>query len=76
MCIQYGYRLLELRIDDGTLIAIDCTTVENEVVDNMYERSELNYLIYNVPLEYTDLILNGDPVEYLKTVTGHKPFES
>ena len=66
----------ELRLEDGTLIAIDCTTVENEVADNMYERSELDYLIYNAPLEYADLILNGDPVKYLKTVTVYKPFEN
>lgn len=59
-----------------TLIAIDCTAVENEVADNMYERSELDYLVYNAPLEYADLVLNGDPVKYLKTVTVYKPFEN
>ena len=67
---------VELRLEDGTLIASDCTAVENEVADNMYERSELDYLIYNAPLEYADLILNGDPVKYLKTVTVYKPFEN
>ncbi len=67
---------VELRFADGTMIAIDCTAVENEVADNMYERSELDYLIYNAPLEYADLILNGDPVKYLKTVTVYKPFEN
>lgn len=53
---------VELRLEDGTLIAIDCTAVENEVADNMYERSELDYLVYNAPLEYADLIRNGNPV--------------
>ena len=67
---------VELRLEDGTPIAIDCTAVENEVADNMYERSELDYLIYSAPLEYADLILNGDPVKYLKTVTVYKPFEN
>ncbi len=67
---------MELRLEDGTLIAIDCTAVENEVANNMYERSELDYLVYNAPLEYADLILNGDPVKYLKTVTVYKPFEN
>ena len=38
---------VELRLTDGTLISIDCTAVENEVADNMYQRSELDYLIYN-----------------------------
>ena len=67
---------VELRMSDGTMISIDCTAVENEVADNMYQRSELDYLVYNAPLEYADLILNGDPERYLKAVTVNKPFES
>jgi len=67
---------VELRLEDGTMISIDCTAVENEVADNMYQRSELDWLIYNAPLEYADLILNGDPKKYLKTVTVNKPFEN
>lgn len=67
---------VELRLADGTLIYIDCTAVENEVADNMYHRSELDWLIYNAPLEYADLILNGDPEKYLKGMTGYKPFEN
>ena len=67
---------MELRFSDGTLIAIDTIAVENEVADNMYQRSELDWLIYNAPIEYADLILNGDPEKYLKTVTVNKPFES
>lgn len=66
---------VELRFADGTMISIDCTAVENEVTDNMYERSELDYLVYNAPLEYADLVLNGDPVKYLKTVTEYKPLD-
>ena len=57
-------------------LAIDTIAVENEVADNMYERSELDYLIYNDPLGYADLILNGDPETYLKTVTEYKPLDS
>lgn len=67
---------VELKLADGTLLSIDCTAVENEVADNMYQRSELDWLIYNAPLEYADLILNGDPEKYLKTVTVNKPFEN
>ena len=37
---------VELRLSDGTMISIDCTAVENEVADNMYQRSGLDYLIY------------------------------
>ena len=56
---------VELKFSDGNMIAIDTIAVENEVTDNMYERSELDWLIYNAPAEYADLILNGDPVKYL-----------
>lgn len=67
---------VELRFSDKSIISIDCIAVENEVADNLYERSELNYLIYNEPLEYADLILNGVPERYLKAVTEYKPFEN
>jgi len=67
---------VELIFTDGSMIAIDTIAVENEVADNMYQRSELDYLIYNAPLEYADLILNGDPETYLKTVTEYKPLDS
>ena len=67
---------VELRLTDGTLISIDCTAVENEVANSMYQRSELDWLIYNDPLSYAELVLNGDPEMYLKTVTEYKPLDS
>lgn len=63
---------VELVFDDGTVIAIDTIAVENEVADNMYQRSELDWLIYNAPLEYAELVLNGEPERYLKAVTENK----
>ena len=67
---------VELKFDDGSTIAIDTIAVENEVADNMYQRSELDYLIYNAPVAYADLILNGDLETYLKTATEYKPLDS
>lgn len=67
---------VELKFANGSMIAIDTIAVENEVADNMYQRSELDWLIYNAPLEYADLILNGDPEKYLKAVTQYKPLDS
>ena len=67
---------VELRFADGTMISINTIAVENEVAGNMYERSELDYLIYNAPVEYAELVLNGDPMKYLKTVTVYKSFEN
>ena len=58
-----------LHLEDGTLLSIDCTAAENEIADSMYQRSELDWLIYNDPLAYAELILNGEPKLYLKTVT-------
>ena len=66
---------VELRLDDGTLLSIDCTTVENEVTNSMYQRSELDWLIYNDPLAYAELILNGNPEWYLKAVTKKTPLD-
>ena len=50
---------VELVFDDRSQISIDFTAVENEVADNRFQRSELNYLIYKDPLAYADLILNS-----------------
>ena len=66
---------MELRLDDGTLIPIDCTAVENEVANSMYQRSELDWLIYNDPPAYAELILNGEPGLYLKVVTEKKQLD-
>ena len=66
---------VELKYADGSMISIDCTAVENEVADNMYQRSELDWLIYSDPGAYADLILNGDTETYLKTVTEYKPLD-
>lgn len=63
---------VEVKYVDGTMISIDCTAVEYEVADNMYQRSELDWLVYNDPVGYAELILNGEPEEYLKTVTVYR----
>ena len=66
---------VELKFADSSIISIDCTAVENEISSNMYQRSELDYLIFNDPVAYADLILNGNPEVYLKTVTEDKPLD-
>lgn len=63
---------VELCFTDESKISIDCTAVENEVADNLFQRSELDWLIYNDPIAYADLVLNGDPKRYLKSVTEYK----
>ena len=60
---------VELRLDDGTLLSIDCTAVEKEVANSMYQRSELDWLIYNDTLAYAELVLNGDLDRYLQATS-------
>ena len=66
---------VELQFQDGSMISIDCTAVENEVADNRFQREELDYLIYNDPLAYADLVLNGDVEAYLNAVTEYQTYE-
>lgn len=60
---------VELKYSDDSMISINCTVVEDEVANSRFQRSELDWLIYNDPLSYAELILNGDPEKYLRTVT-------
>ena len=62
---------VELRFSDDSMIAIDTIAVENEVADNMYQRSELDWLIYNKPLEYAQLVLGGDLEQYVNRTAEH-----
>ena len=63
---------VELKYSDGTMISIDTIAVENEVADDMVQRSELDWLIYNKPLEYAQLVLGEDLESYLKGTPEHR----
>ena len=63
---------VELKFTDGSMITIDTIAVENEVADNMYQRSELDWLIYNKPLEYAQLVLDGNLERYVKDTPEHR----
>ena len=47
---------VEVKLTDGSMVSIDCIAVENEYANNMYETSELDYLIYNEPMSYVRLL--------------------
>ena len=66
---------VELTLQDGRKISIDCTGVEEALDVTMAQRTELDYLIYNDPLAYAELILNGNPKEYLKNAAGSHGLE-
>ena len=57
---------------DRSIVTIDCDKVEEAFADNMYERSELDDLLFSDPTGYADLILNDDPGRYLKAVTQYR----
>ena len=61
---------VELRYSDSSMLAIDCTAVENSIETTMNGRSEMDWLVYNAPLEYAELVLSGDLEEYLKRISG------
>lgn len=66
---------MEVKYTDGSMIAIDSTLVEAEVARNMFESSELEWLVYNAPVDYVNLLLHGDVREYLGTVTEYHTFD-
>ena len=63
---------VEAKFSDGSMIAIDTIAVENEVADTMYQRSELDWLIYNKPLEYAQLVLGGNLEMYVQGTPEHR----
>lgn len=46
--------------------------LKNEIAWNMYEASELDWLIYNEPVTYVNLITCGGIEEYLRGYKEHK----
>ena len=64
---------VEVKLTDGSMVSIDCIAIENEYANNMYEVSELDYLIYNEPISYVTLLLSGKMKEYLRSSTDYTP---
>ena len=71
-CGKWEYNMdtacVEMKRPDGTVIAIDTLIVEREFVETWLDRRELDYLIYNDPAAYAELVLNGDVKAYLDMV--------
>ncbi len=64
---------VEVKLTVGSMVSIDCDAVENEYTNNMYETSELDFLIYNEPMSYVRLLLSGKMEEYLLNNTDYTP---
>ena len=63
---------VEARFSDGTLIAVDCKAVETALNADTWQRSELDWLIYNKPLEYVQLVLDGELEQYVQGTLEHR----
>ncbi len=61
---------------DCKMMAIYCPAVENQFTENMYERSELTWLLYNAPVDYVNLLLHGNMRKYLNNATDYHPLDS
>ena len=66
---------VELRYSDDSMISINCTAVEDEVANSRFQRSELDWLIYNDPLSYAKMVLDGSLESYLRRVSGKHSLE-
>lgn len=63
-------------MDNGVFVEINTLEIEDAAANDMYQRSALDWLVYNAPVAYAELILNGDLSQYLKNVTVYKHLES
>ena len=66
---------VEVRIADGSAVAIDCIAVEDEYGNTPAQRAELDWLLYNKPLEYAQIVLRGEMGQYLALVCDHGRLE-
>ena len=73
-CFDFDTNRVEAILSDGSRLSIDCIAVENELAETWLDRRELDFLIYNEPEAYVELILTGRMEEYLNTVREGQKF--
>ena len=66
---------VEARFEDGTILSIDCIVIEDEYGNTPAQRAELDWLLYNKPLEYAQLVLGGEIEHYLSLGRDHGRLE-
>ena len=66
---------VEARFADGTTLAIDCIAVEDEYGNSPAQRAELDWLLYNKPLEYAQMVLRVEMERYLSLGCDHGRLE-
>ena len=66
---------VEAQFEDGTIVALDCIAVEDEYGNTSTQRAELDWLLWNKPLEYAQLVLGGRMERYLSLGCDHGRLE-
>jgi len=61
----------EARFEDGTALAIDCIAIEDEYGSSPSQRAELDWLLYNKPWEYAQMVLREEMERYLSLGCEH-----
>ena len=62
---------VEARFEDGSAVAIDCIAIEEEYGGTPVQRAELDWMLYNKPLEYAQIVLRGEMGRYLSLGCEH-----
>ena len=77
--LSYGYNMdtnrVEAQFEGGTPLSIDCIAVEDEYGNAPAQRAELDWLLYNKPLEYAQMVLRGEMERYLSLGCDHGRLE-
>ena len=66
---------VEARFEDGTTVAIDRIAIEDEYGNPSAQRAEPDWLLYNKPLEYVQMVLRGEMEYYLSLGCDHGRLE-
>ncbi len=62
---------VELTDNDGSVLTIDCEEVENHYDVTNGQMADLDWLLYNAPMEYASLVLSGELEKYLNGTALH-----
>lgn len=60
---------VELKWSDGLTVSIICDAVEQSFETTLRQRTEMEWLIWNEPLSYAELVMSGKLAEYLRRVS-------
>lgn len=66
---------VELRYADGAVLSIYTPGVDDSFDTTIAMRAEMDWLIYNDPLSYAKMVLDGSLESYLRRVSGKHSLE-